>query len=139
MQKQIFSWDNPVIQKILERLPPVRGDGGQEKSMPYDKNGIFDSNQPITLTFQATPAVNGVGYEEDHEEDMINHPPHYNRGGIESINVIEAWGLDFCLGNVIKYICRAGVKSPSRLEDLKKAEWYLKREIEREEKNNDER
>jgi len=65
--------------------------------------------------------------------DNINHPPHYTHGGIETIDVIEAWGLSFCLGNVIKYISRANHKG-SRLDDLKKAAWYLKREIERLEK-----
>jgi hypothetical protein len=62
----------------------------------------------------------------------VNHPPHY--GGqdstYEAIKVIEAWKLGFCLGNVIKYISRAGKKG-SKLEDLKKAQWYLNREIEK--------
>jgi hypothetical protein len=64
--------------------------------------------------------------------DAINHPEHY--GGSEStyeaIKVIDAWRLDFCLGNVIKYISRAGKKG-SKLEDLRKAQWYLNHEIER--------
>jgi hypothetical protein len=61
----------------------------------------------------------------------VNHPPHY--GGedntYEAIKVIEAWNLDFSLGNVIKYISRAGKKSPDLVEDLKKARWYLDRSI----------
>ena len=64
--------------------------------------------------------------------DQINHPPHY--GGednpFESIKVVEAWGLNFLLGNVIKYVSRAGKKGDI-LEDLKKARWYLDREISR--------
>jgi hypothetical protein len=44
--------------------------------------------------------------------------------------VIEAWEMNFNLGNVIKYICRAGLKNISDLEDLRKAAWYLNREIE---------
>lgn len=64
--------------------------------------------------------------------DNINHPLHY--GGAdnlyEAIKVIEAWGLGFCLGNTVKYIARAGKKG-DRLEDLKKARWYLDREIAR--------
>jgi hypothetical protein len=64
--------------------------------------------------------------------DAINHPEHY--GGSESIyeaiKVIDAWKLDFCLGNVIKYISRAGKKG-SKLEDLRKAQWYLNHEIKR--------
>jgi len=49
----------------------------------------------------------------------------------EAIKVIEAWNLNFCLGNAVKYICRAGAKG-ERLTDLQKAAWYLQREIERE-------
>jgi len=68
--------------------------------------------------------------------DPINHPPHYTHGDIEPIDAIEAWGLGFCLGNVVKYIARAGHKG-DRLEDLKKARWYLEREIKRGEKCRD--
>ena len=67
----------------------------------------------------------------DHRE-AVNHPAHYNIGGIEAIDVIEAWDLNFCLGNVLKYIARAGHKTftdAGILEDLKKARWYLDREI----------
>ena len=67
-------------------------------------------------------------------EETVNHPPHYKAGGLEAIDVIEAFKLNFRLGNVVKYILRAEFKGSS-LEDLKKAEWYLKREIaKREEK-----
>lgn len=57
----------------------------------------------------------------------INHPKHYNVGNIEPISVIEDWKLGFNLGNTIKYIARAEHKN-SKLEDLKKAKWYLDRE-----------
>jgi hypothetical protein len=68
--------------------------------------------------------------------DIINHPPHYTFGKFEVIDVIEDWKLNYHLGNAIKYIARAGKKHPlSILTDLKKAEWYLKREIENVEKN----
>jgi hypothetical protein len=56
---------------------------------------------------------------------------YYVRGGIEAIDVVDAWGLGFELGNVVKYLARAGHKHPDRLEDLKKARWYLDREIAR--------
>ena len=62
--------------------------------------------------------------------DLINHPPHYNATAIEPINVIEAWQLGFCLGNAVKYIARHLHKG-TPLEDLKKARWYLDREIAR--------
>lgn len=62
--------------------------------------------------------------------DLINHPPHYRAAnGLESIDVIEAFALNFHLGNTIKYILRGGRKTEWPLEDLKKARWYLDREI----------
>lgn len=60
--------------------------------------------------------------------DKVNHPPHYKVGGIETIDFIEAKKLNYNLGNVIKYITRADYKG-SRNEDLKKALWYLNREV----------
>ena len=77
--------------------------------------------------------VNGTGYQESKN---IDHPQHY--GGdtpYEAIKVIEAWGLGFNLGNTVKYISRAGKKRiATELEDLKKAKWYLEREIANREK-----
>jgi len=62
--------------------------------------------------------------------NSINHPEHYNHGKIEAIEVIEDWGLDFHLGNAVKYICRAGKKeSSANIEDLEKALWYIKRKV----------
>lgn len=60
----------------------------------------------------------------------VDHPRHYNAGSIEAIEVIEDWQLNFCLGNVIKYIARSEHKGNPK-EDLEKALWYLTREIER--------
>ena len=65
--------------------------------------------------------------------EKVDHPNHY--GGednlYEAIKVIEAWELDFHLGNVVKYISRAGKKDNTATEeDLRKAMWYLKRKIE---------
>ena len=62
------------------------------------------------------------------KEDIINHPSHYTRGKIEVIDFIEDQQLPYHLGNVIKYIARAGHKG-DKLEDLKKARWYLDRYI----------
>lgn len=62
--------------------------------------------------------------------EVVDHPAHY--GGAdnpyEAIKVIEAWGLGFCLGNTVKYIARAG-KKDATIQELKKARWYLDREI----------
>jgi len=65
--------------------------------------------------------------------DNVNHPQHY--GGAdnpyEAIKVIDAWGLDFSLGNAVKYISRAGKKTDNALEDLEKAKWYICHAIEK--------
>lgn len=71
------------------------------------------------------------------KKEMVNHPSHY--GGednpYEAIKVIEAWGADFNIGTTLRYLCRCGKKTiggsaeEMRLEDLKKAKWYLEREI----------
>ena len=62
--------------------------------------------------------------------DPVNHPDHYCDGGIETLDYILAKKLDFLLGQVCKYISRAGKKDPDKeLEDLEKAEFYLKRKI----------
>ena len=62
------------------------------------------------------------------KHDAVNHPSHYTRGKIEVIDFIEDQQLPYHLGNVIKYIARAGYKG-DKLEDLKKARWYLDRYI----------
>ena len=72
-----------------------------------------------------------------YQDVMVNHPPHYIDGGIEVIDYIKAKNLDFCLGNAIKYISRAGKKSDAdvaqkekTIQDLQKAIWYCNKEIE---------
>ena len=66
------------------------------------------------------------------KEDTVNHPPHYNKGGLEAIDYIEqqleGGFADYLEGNVLKYIHRWRYKNG--IEDLKKAEWYLKKLIE---------
>lgn len=63
--------------------------------------------------------------------DAVNHPPHYKgfSNGAEVIDITE--NLNFNLGNVVKYVARAGRKTDDPVEDLRKAQWYLGREIER--------
>ena len=67
----------------------------------------------------------------------INHPQHY--GGenniYEAIKIIDSYNLNFCLGNAIKYILRAGRKTNDKITDLKKAIWYLEHEINKDNSN----
>ena len=60
----------------------------------------------------------------------VEHPAHYNKGSIETIDVIEDWGLDFHCGNAIKYIARHKHKNNSK-QDIEKAIWYLQRYLEK--------
>jgi hypothetical protein len=73
--------------------------------------------------------------KESAKPDPVNNPAHYTQGNIEVIDYIEAKGLDksYNLGNVIKYVSRSAFKL-NKLEDLKKAAWYLAREIQNLEK-----
>jgi len=67
--------------------------------------------------------------------DMVNHPTHYisHPSGVETIQITEH--MNFCLGNAIKYIMRSELKG-KQVEDLKKAIWYINREIDRLERPN---
>lgn len=78
---------------------------------------------PADMTFAAA-------HPQAPESSQVDHPDHYGGGDnpYEAIKVIIAWGLNFCLGNVVKYVARAG-KKQDRLEDLKKARKYLDFEI----------
>jgi hypothetical protein len=62
------------------------------------------------------------------KKDMVNHPSHYTSTRFEVIDIIEEFGLDYHLGNVAKYLLRAG-KKDDIVQDLSKARWYLDRKI----------
>jgi len=66
-------------------------------------------------------------------KEEVNHPTHYLKdSGFEVIDVVNAWDLNFQLSNAIKYIARAGKKEPKKVvQDLEKAIWYIKYEIDR--------
>jgi len=70
----------------------------------------------------------GADIVTKHHTDMVNEPPHYKTGGIETIDFIEAKKLDYNLGNAVKYITRADHKGDKH-EDLCKARWYINRAI----------
>lgn len=101
----------------------------------FFRNNTIDLNMPDTVNLpylKSTIIPTAIGRSIEDTKEHVNHPSHY--GGedniYEAIKVIEAWNLGFCLGNAIKYISRAGKKdNNSYLQDLKKAKWYLDREI----------
>ena len=79
--------------------------------------------------------IDDASWDTVDSEDMVNSPWHYTVGGIETIDFIEAKGLDYHLGNAVKYISRAPFKHPSDIDsqitDLKKAIWYIERYLDR--------
>ena len=99
----------------------------------YESGEIIPSMQVLKRISEALNIdYKELNMEEDKKE-MVDHPKHYNMGKYEVIDVIEDWELGFNLGNTVKYISRAGHKD-NILQDLKKALWYLDREIKRIEK-----
>ena len=80
------------------------------------------------LTMSKSPAILYKSSSSKEVKDNVNSPTHYTTGGIETIDFIEAKSLNYNLGNVVKYVSRSDYKG-RKLEDLKKAQWYLNREI----------
>ena len=110
-----------------------------------DKNGIavrygwdrWDNGQS-SLTDKELKAMTDtefldlIEHDKPANNDAINHPAYYTDGKIEVSDFIADKNLNFFRGNVVKYVTRAGKKDPAReVEDLKKAQWYINREIER--------
>lgn len=86
------------------------------------------------ITPNDIPMADDTALQHSHDEpehnDAVNHPSHYTYGTIETIDYIEDKEFTYNLGNAIKYISRAGHKLDA-IEDLEKAVWYVKREIQR--------
>lgn len=93
---------------------------------------IYRRKKDQALTMSKSPAVllkyPSKSSSKAKVKDNVNHPSHYKVGGIETIDFIEAKSLNYNLGNVVKYLTRADHKG-NKLEDLKKAQWYLNREV----------
>lgn len=84
----------------------------------------------VVMNLKGTIKMYNTKTNNDNDNDNVNHPPHYKQhpSGIECIQITEH--MTFNLGNATKYIWRAGLKSANPIEDLKKAAWYIQREIE---------
>jgi hypothetical protein len=102
-------------EKDLYCIPNMGRKSVNEIKEELAKRGLSLRTDTPSITLSATP-------------DMVNSPPHYKSGGIETIDFIEAKKLNYNLGNVVKYITRADLKG-NRKQDLEKAMWYLQREI----------
>ena len=108
------------LQKKRAKSAPAPKSNWKLASVSTSKKSVFQ--KPSTL------APNAVASMALYAEDKVNHPSHYKIGGIETIDFIEAKNLGYNLGNVVKYITRADHKG-NKLEDLKKAQWYLNRAV----------
>lgn len=95
--------------------------GEAARQLSTGANAIRQGRRSITYTKENAPA-----------HDPVNAPAHYTAYSIAAIDVIDSWNLNFRLGSVIKYVSREKFKGG--LEDLRKAMWYLNREIELREK-----
>lgn len=108
----------------------------QLKTMPKKNVEKVIKNKPLIMEYTPPPEPDSFAERvyaiTKGMADAVNHPPHYKDGGIETIDYIEAKRLGYHLGNAVKYISRAGKKGTNQgLEDLKKAQWYLNRAIEK--------
>lgn len=89
---------------------------------------IKEKNDKADLQYKIHSLMRGRPRKSSPSDDVVNHPAHYKSGGIETIDFIEAKNLDYHLGNVVKYVSRAGLKGDKK-QDLQKAQWYLNRAI----------
>ena len=96
------------------------------KKAPIVKDTVTDTSDTFMKAMAFAAGVGRAQAETPH--DPVNQPAHYTAGGIETIDFIDAKKLNYNLGNVVKYITRAEHKG-NKLEDLRKAQWYLTREI----------
>lgn len=136
----IVQYDSYVANEVISRMKngyvfTKKTPGSRARAQRPRNIELFLPTPPIEKVFVP---VCELGQSTPKREE-VNHPSHY--GGAdnlyEAIKVIEAWGLGFCLGNAVKYICRAGKKEgATSLTDLRKALWYLQRETENQEKAN---
>lgn len=92
-------------------------------------------NNPYMIYHEDNPNVMPYNlakkFSDPAEPDLVNNPPHYasHPTGVECIDIAECYG--FNVGNAIKYLWRAGLKTPDPMQDLRKAQWYVTREIDR--------
>ena len=120
---------NPVSKPKIVTLVGVSDKSIMEQLNP-DIPVYKDSVTNVTSTRLKKLAIEMI----EKPSDVVNNPAHYTDGGIETIDYIEAKGLGYHLGNAVKYISRAGKKGTNQgLEDLRKAQWYLARAIEKNE------
>lgn len=103
---------------------------GSEGYTPEQKEILFLTSEALDKQAEALTRLDAAGIALP-LADAVNHPAHYTAyKGIEVIQLTEQ--MNFCRGNAVKYIARAGLKDLTKeIEDLEKAAWYIQREIQR--------
>lgn len=159
MGEKKSTYVNPFIEKIKVNLVPVTslrcGDIFKEVKDPKNLTADAFQKQPqFTVVSSDTLSegfinitvigenqsgcmiskTNDMVYKVNYQNDPVNHPSHYMQGNIEVIDFINDQKMNYNLGNALKYVCRCNYKG-KKIEDLKKAIWYINKEIEIEEKN----
>lgn len=112
---------NPVISGLPDSDGDVRVNGYY-----VHKRFVTPAKPGVSLVEVTYDEINALAGRM--EGEAVDHPEHYNRGAFETIDVIEDWGLNFNVGNAVKYISRYEHKNNPK-QDLRKAIWYLEREI----------
>jgi hypothetical protein len=125
MSKARSSYQKEFGETIEERMIRLR-DMARRRAIAVAANPI--TNLPKGMTVADVEEIVTDVNQAITQHDAVNNPAHYTAGGIETIDFIEAKKLGYNLGNVVKYITRADHKG-NKLEDLRKAQWYLSREI----------
>jgi ElaB/YqjD/DUF883 family membrane-anchored ribosome-binding protein len=129
--------DKEKIQEYLSKKVKEINEDLMEESSHYTKEEKQKYKEYQEYIEKKKKVINEVTekfsktFQDLAEKRRVDHPNHY--GGdkpFEVIKVLEAWNLDFHLGNVVKYVYRAGIKDvETEIEDLEKAKWYLQRKI----------
>ena len=101
----------------------------KEIRVPSEHDGYWHEHKQRLEKERTLAKMNGKKEKKEATVDLVNHPPHYNKGGMEVIEVIELVTggqgfIGYLLGNILKYLLRFEHKGKP-IEDLKKARWYL--------------
>lgn len=129
--------DRPAPDWVLKELEPLPEETADDDNLSEQLVGVFTGTRSIDeVTSDCIDGVPPVDEVFPAVEDNVNHPSHYTShpSGVECIEITEHY--DFCVGNAIKYLWRAGLKQDAdkteldkELEDLQKAKWYIDRKI----------
>ena len=119
-----------VVKRELMELERKQSSVKNKGRLVFPKDDFISFDHQYKDDFMVKKFRESMGKTVEREAiEMVDHPKHYqSKHGVEVIDIIEEFGLGFHLGNVIKYVLRAGHKS-NELEDLEKAKWYLERVI----------